>query len=247
MPRPNEVKLPRLIFGDCLKMMARIEDGSVDLILCDLPYGTTACRRDVIIPFEPLWDHYRRIVKKGGAVVLTASQPFTSKLVMSNPKWFRYEWIWHKNMPTGFLDANRKPLKDHESILVFCEKAAPYSPQGVDRRRRRRRKSGTEVYGKFGFDYETTGEGFPRSVIKFANGPRNGHQNAKPVPLFEYLVRTYSDPGDMVMDNAMGSGTTGLACHNAGRSFIGIESDHASYMIAENRIDSTGRVRHAAS
>jgi DNA modification methylase len=236
----------RLLKGDCLDRMSEIKDGSIDLILADLPYGTTALAWDSIIPLEPLWAHYRRLLKPGAAVVLTSSQPFTSMLVMSNPRWFRYEWIWHKNMPTGFLEANRKPLKDHESILVFCSSRAPYSPQGVERRRRRRRrrrrKSCTKVYGTFGSDYESTGVGFPRSVLKFANSRPVGHPSAKPVPLFEYLIRTYSKPGDLVMDNAMGSGSTALACLAAGRDFIGIESDPAYFALAESRIEALPKI-----
>lgn len=225
-----------LRLGDCLSVMADLPDGSIDLVLADLPYGTTACRWDSVIPFVPLWDRYRRLLKPRGAVVLTASQPFTSALVMSNPKWFRYEWIWRKNKPTGFLDANRKPLKTHESILVFSRHAAPYEPQGVERRRRRRRKEGTEVYGKFGYEYETTGVNFPRSVIEFSCSLPVGHPSAKPVALMEYLIRTYSDEGATVLDNAMGSGTTLVACVNTGRHGVGIELDPGYFAIAERRL-----------
>lgn len=226
-----------LIRGDCLKRMADIPDFSVDLILADLPYGTTQSRWDNVIPFEPLWEHYSRILKPSGAVVLTASQPFTSMLVMSNRTWFRYEWIWRKRKPTGFLDANRRPLKDHESVLVFAPSRPPYTPQGVERRRRRRRrKSGTDVYGNFGFDYESTGTGFPRSTLDFANSKAVGHPNAKPVALLEYLIRTYTTEGDTVLDNAMGSGSTGVACKITNRSFIGIEKDPAYFALAKRRI-----------
>jgi site-specific DNA-methyltransferase (adenine-specific) len=230
-----------LRLGDCLDIMPTIPAGSVDMVLCDLPYGTTACKWDSVIPFEPLWREYRRICKPNAAVVLTASQPFTSALVMSNPKMFRYEWIWRKQKPTGFLDARRKPLKDHESILVFCSVAARYNPQGlfpVNILSGRKNKAARGVYGDVASsDYIQREGGFPRSVVEFATDTSNPHPTAKPVPLFEYLIRTYTNEGDTVLDNTMGSGTTGVACRNTGRRFIGIERDPTYFDIAQKRIE----------
>lgn len=236
---------PTLMLGDCLERMAEIPDHSIDLILADLPYGTTKSKWDAVIPFTPLWAEYKRVLRRGRAIVLTASQPFTTALIASNPRWFRYEWIWEKSLPTGFLDANRKPLKAHESILVFCECGAPYHPQGVERRRRRR-KGHTEIYGKHNLEYISTGVNFPRSVLKFANSPRVGHPNAKPVPLLEYLIRTYTDEGDVVLDNTAGSGATGVACVHTERNFVGIEREPKYFAIAQDRIREALAIREAS-
>ena len=229
--------------GDCLEVMKAIPDGSVDMILCDLPYGTTACKWDTVIPFEPLWAQYRRIAKRNAAIVLTASQPFTSALVMSNPAEFRYEWIWEKQKPTGFLDARRKPLKAHESVLVFCAIAAPYMPQGLQPVRvnsGRKNKAANGVYGAVSASIYVQTEGnFPRSVLAFATDTTNPHPTAKPVALMEYLIRTYTREGETVMDNCMGSGTTGVACVSTGREFIGIEKDDKYFKIASERIANT--------
>jgi DNA modification methylase len=229
-----------LLLGDCLERMGEIPDGSVDMVLCDLPYGTTACKWDAVIPFEPLWDHYRRVTKPNAAIVLTASQPFTSALVMSNPNAFRYEWIWRKQKPTGFLDARRKPLKSHESILVFCGSRAPYYPQGlrsVSIRSGRANKAARGVYGAvMASDYIQEQGNFPRSVIDFSTDTSSQHPTGKPVALMEYLIRTYTNEGDTVLDNTMGSGTTGVACVNTGRKFIGIERDPTYFEIAKQRI-----------
>lgn len=237
-----------LLLGDCLERMAELPDKSIDLILADLPYGTTACKWDEVIPLEQLWAQYRRMLKPGRAVVLTATQPFTSTLVMSNPRWFRYEWIWKKRSPSGFLDANRKPLKAHESILVFCERAAPYYPQGVLRRRRRRRRrtSCTTIYDSYGHDWITTGENFPRSVLEFPKSPAVGHPTAKPVPMMEYLINTYTQEAETVLDNTMGSGSTGVACVNTNRSFVGIERDEEYFATAERRIREAFAIREAS-
>jgi site-specific DNA-methyltransferase (adenine-specific) len=229
-----------IIHGDCLDRMREIEAGSIDLVLADLPYGTTACEWDVIIPFDPLWAHYRRLLKPKGAVVLTASQPFTSMLVMSNREWFRYCWIWRKPKPTGFLDARRKPLKDYEDIVVFMPRLGTYNPQGlvpVKVMSGRQNKAGRGIYGTVApSDYVQTEGDFPRAVIDFNHETNGVHPTQKPVALMEYLVRTYSNEGETVLDNAMGSGTTGVACVNAGRRFIGIEIDAEMVKVAEARI-----------
>lgn len=230
-----------LLLGDCLEIMPTIPDRSVDMVLADLPYGTTACKWDSVIPFEPLWREYRRVTKPSAAIVLTSSQPFTSALVMSNPKWFRYEWIWRKQKPTGFLDARRKPLKSHESILVFCATVAPYNPQGLSKvsvKSGRKNKAARGVYANVtSSDYVQTEGNFPRSVVDFPTETSGSHPTQKPVALMEYLIRTYTNEGDTVLDNTMGSGTTGVACRNTGRRFIGIERDPDYFAIAQKRIE----------
>jgi site-specific DNA-methyltransferase (adenine-specific) len=229
-----------LHLGDCLEIMGGIADASIDLILCDLPYGVTALRWDQVIPFEPLWDHYKRLLKPRGAVVLTASQPFTSMLVMSNPKWFRYEWIWEKQKPTGFLDARRKPLNSHESVLIFGSGPLHYSPQGLIPclvKNGRRNKAANGVYRHVAASEYVQEQGnFPRSVIRFPTDTSNPHPTAKPVALMEYLIRTYSDEGDTVLDNAMGSGTTLEACLNTNRHGIGIEKHEPYFRVAQQRL-----------
>jgi site-specific DNA-methyltransferase (adenine-specific) len=214
-----------LKYGDCLDRMLEIEAGTIDVVLCDLPYGVTKCKWDDVIPLDLLWAHYRRVLKPSGVVVLTASQPFTSALVMSNPRWFRHEWIWRKSGVTGFLHARRKPLKNHESILVFGQRVPRYFPQGLveRRRRRRRRTSCTTIYSKHGSDWIQTHTNYPRSVLEFPSQRATKHPSEKPVALMEYLIKTYSREGDTVLDNAMGSGTTGVACVQTNRRFVGIE------------------------
>ena len=229
---------------DCLEGMKRIPDGSVDMILCDLPYGTTTCSWDAIIPFEPLWEQYNRIIKDNGAIVLTASQPFTSALVMSNPKWFRYEWIWEKTKAGNFMHLKRQPGKRHESVLVFYKKQPVYNPQMragepyVDKRKSRKQSEGT--YGNININNTTltnTGTRYPKSVISFSN-VKSGkmHPTQKPTELFEYLIKTYTNKGEIVLDNCMGSGTTAIACLNTDRQYIGFELDKGYYDIAQDRI-----------
>lgn len=236
-----------LSLGDCLEVMEKVESESIDLILADLPYGTTACRWDVIIPFEPLWAAYKRVLKPTGAVVLTACQPFTSKLVLSNPRWFRYEWVWDKVASTGFLDANRRPLRRHESILVFSPKRPSYHPQMTEGMPYTCKKKGhvTETLGDKAAtkrEWTTVNKGtrYPTSILRIsgANGATKGkfHPTQKPVDLMEYLVLTYTRPGETVLDNTMGSGTTGIACMRLDRRFIGIERDPSYFAIAERRI-----------
>lgn len=196
--------------------MKQLPDGSVDMVLCDLPYGTTACKWDSVIPFEPLWKQYRRIAKRNAAIVLTASQPFTSALVMSNPKWFRHEWVWLKNRGTNPLSAKYAPMKRHESVLVFGEKAPKYTPQMRQGKPYRGFSSKTakigEVYGAKKSKHKDNPEGLllPITPLEFAC-EFGHHPTQKPVALMEYLIRTYTNEGDVVLDNCMGSGTTQLA------------------------------------
>ena len=235
----EEVKLMR---GDCLEVMKFIPDKSIDAIICDLPYGTTACKWDSVIPFEPLWAQYKRIIKDNGAIVLTASQPFTSALVMSNPKWFKYQWIWDKKIPSGMSYARFQPMRQHEDVLVFCGGKTPYNPQMIARDKPI--KSGGTNYSltapiankdinfKKTYEYKN-----PTTIISFDKVRRGSiHPTQKPVELMEYLVKTYTNQGDTVLDNCMGSGTTGVACKNLSRKFIGIEQDANYFEIASKRI-----------
>ena len=229
--------------GDCLEIMPRIPNQSIDMILCDLPYGTTACKWDVIIPFEPLWEQYKRIIKPRGAIVLTASQPFTSKLVMSNLKWFHQELIWNKQHPKGFLDARRKHLDDHETILIFSNGLPAYNPQGlipVCVKNGRNNKAGNGAYSnsKVGNpNYIQTEGNFPRSVLHF-NAITNGnvHPTQKPVSLYSYLIRTYTQPGDVVLDFCCGSGTTAVAAQQESRRFIAGDQSAEYVAIARKRL-----------
>ncbi len=235
-----------LIQGDCSEKMKDIPDKSIDMILCDLPYGTTACKWDTIIPFEPLWEQYERVIKDNGAIVLTAKQPFTSKLVTSNVDGFRYELIWEKEKGTDFGNANRKPLNAHENILVFYKKQPTYNKQMTKGKpyikKNNRNNNGSDL--NFTSDnsgvWINKGERTPISVLKIARDNihkgKNIHPTQKPVPLFEYLIKTYTNEGETVLDNCMGSGTTGVACINTNRNFIGFELDKHYYDIAKERI-----------
>jgi site-specific DNA-methyltransferase (adenine-specific) len=241
----------KLINGDCLIEMQNIPDKSIDAIICDLPYGTTACKWDTVIPFEPLWAQYKRIIKDNGAIVLFGSQPFTSALVMSNPKWFKYEWIWKKTRYTGNLNATRMPLKAHENIIIFGKGKITYNPlktiaeeHRIDKRKNINPsivKEGGSYNGSKGFiniRKKDNGTRYPISVQEFKNPNNNSlHPTQKPVPLLEYLVKTYTNEGDTVLDNTFGSGTTGVACKNLNRNFIGIELDEKYFNIAKERIE----------
>lgn len=236
----------RLMLGDCLERMSEIPDGSVDMVMCDLPYGTTACKWDSVIPFEPLWAHYRRVCKPNAAVVLTASQPFTSALVMSNVAHFRYQWVWEKSKASNFLLARKQPLKAHEDIAVFCQNTPEYHPQktaGKPFKGEGRSKKGSQTVLVNNVPNPTKradndGDRFPRSVQYFTTAESEGclHPTQKPVALMEYLIRTYTNLGETVLDNCMGSGTTGVACRNTGRDFIGIERDPDYFAAACRRI-----------
>jgi len=232
-----------LIHGDCLEVMAQLPDASVDMILCDLPYGTTACKWDTVIPFEPLWAQYRRIAKRNAAIVLTASQPFTTALIASNLTDFRYALVWEKERPSNPGLANKQFMKWHEDVCVFADMAPIYNPQMSrrDEKNKRNNKLGAShssaVYGGMKI---AQGDGMrdarhPSSVLRF-NVQRGLHPTQKPVALMEYLIRTYTQEGETVLDNCMGSGTTGVACVNTGRKFIGIELDKDYYEIARKRI-----------
>ena len=236
----------RVIIGDCIEQMASIPAGSVDLVLTDPPYGTTACSWDAVIPFGPMWREVRRVLKPRGAAVFTASQPFTSALVMSNPKGFHQSMTWAKNKASGHLNAKKRHLTGHEDILVFCDGSPTYNPQKWQSSpaSRATRTKPTAVYGA---QVSTTYEGgqterYPTTVLQFAvvnndgSGEGRFHPTQKPVALMEYLIRTYTNEGDTVLDFTMGSGTTGVACVNTGRKFIGIEKDAGFFAIAEARI-----------
>ena len=242
----------QLMQGECLERMAEIPDGSVDMVMADLPYGTTACKWDSVIPFAPLWAAYRRVCKKNAAIVFTASQPFTSALVMSNPKLFKYEWIWVKNQPSGMALANRMPMKYHEVVCVFYDRQCTYNKQPASRgsekaksvvRNGVRGKHHTVTNGARlnvpGVRYYDPDNVNPKSVLEFACVPNGGggrlHPTQKPVALMEYLIRTYTNEGELVLDNTMGSGSTGVACINTGRRFIGIERDPTYFKIAQDR------------
>jgi site-specific DNA-methyltransferase (adenine-specific) len=224
-----------LMHGDCLELMKDVPDQSVDMILCDLPYGTTQNKWDSVIPFEPLWAQYKRICK--GAIVLTATQPFTSALVASNSRDFRYEMVWEKSSVTGHLNAHRRPMRTHEDVLVFSDFAPPYYPQGLKPygKTKKRGNNGTN-FGKSGTENHQEFTNYPRSIIRIANDSKPVHPTQKPVALMEYLILTYTNEGETVMDNCMGSGTTGVACMNTGRKFIGMEQDAKYFEIAQKRI-----------
>ena len=229
----------KLFLGDCLELMKQIPDGSVDLVLCDLPYWTTACKWDSVIPFEPLWAHYWRVAKPNAAIVLTASQPFTSLLVMSNVNAFKYPWVWVKTNCTGFANAKKQPLRQFEDVLVFYYRQPTYNPQGVvklDKPRTRKKDTGS-IMGLTGFKdgYEQTATNYPKNVLQIPS-ERGHHPTQKPVALMEYLIKTYTNPGDTVLDNCMGSGATGVAAIRNGRFFIGMELDEGYFKIAQDRI-----------
>lgn len=230
-----------LLLGDCLELMREVPSGSVDMILADPPYGTTRNKWDSVIPFAPLWEQYWRICKPNAAVVLTAAQPFTSALVMSQVERFRYEWIWEKSAPTGFLNVNRAPLRAHESVLVFSTEPPAYMPQktsGHPRKTVRRQGAASSNYGAQTASGYSSTDRFPRSVQYFATDPKgaNIHPTQKPVALFEYLIKTYTNPGDLILDNTAGSGTTAIAAINTGRRWLCMERDPTIWAIAQCRI-----------
>ena len=234
----------QLIHGDCLEKMKDIPDKSIDMILCDLPYGSTACKWDVVIPFKPLWEQYKRIIKDRGAIVLTASQPFTSALVMSQPLMFRHEWVWRKEAGSNFATVKFGPMKEHESVLVFSRRRVNYFPipqERVGRRKGRDTKSCTyqasDVYGIKPQGVFPVGVMRCPSSVQDFNRERGLHPTQKPVALLEYLIKTYTLEGETVLDNCMGSGSTGVACVNTGRNFIGIEKDYKYFEIAKKRIE----------
>ena len=238
----------KLILGDCIEKMKEIPDNSIDMVLCDPPYGTTACKWDSVIPFDAMWERLNKLIKPNGAIVLFGSEPFTSALIMSNTKMFKYEWIWFKNVPTGMAQARYAPMKYHENILVFCNGSIKTFNKIMEERVGK---------GKDCYNYEHyCGENNhvkmekvkkfynaklvnPSSVLLFNVAPNRKnklHPTQKPVALMEYLIRTYTNEGETVLDFTMGSGSTGVACVNTGRDFIGIELDEGYFKIAQNRI-----------
>jgi len=249
----------KLIHGDCLKEMFDIPDNSVDMVCCDMPYGTTACKWDTVLPLDMLWYHYNRICKDNAAIVLNASQPFTTTLIDSNLKWFKYCWVWEKSRATGHVHSKNKPMKKHEDICVFSDGTTVhksqsknrmvYNPQGLKKvdklsYRPSRGVSGSDVVSSLRPSHKKTikveFENYPNTILKINSEHNVGafHPTQKPVALIEYLIKTYTDEGDTVLDNCMGSGTTGVACKNLNRDFIGIELDEKYFEIAKKRIES---------
>jgi len=233
--------------GDCLEIMKTIEDNSVDMIMADLPYGTTACKWDSIIPLDVLWEQYNRICKKNAAMVFTAAQPFTTILAASNIKNLRYEWIWEKPQGTNPMNAKIMPLKSHENILVFYREKPTYNPQMWYSTPYSGYKSDTatigEVYGNAKSKHRDNPDGsrYPKTIIKHKQ-EKGFHPTQKPVGLMEYLIKTYTNEGDVVLDNTMGSGTTGVAAQNLCRGFIGIEMDENYFNIAKERIENNSNL-----
>ena len=221
-----------LMQGDCLERMKEIPDGSIDMILCDPPYGTTACKWDSVIPLEKMWEQLKRVVKPNGAIVITAAQPFTSNLIMSNIKMFKYCWVWNKVLPRGHLNAKKMPLRVFEDVTVFYSKPCTYNPQKtaghkrkVARTRYNKEGDGSQVYGKESRDtFYDSDERYPTGIIEISTANQHGkvHPTQKPVALMEYLIKTYTNEYEMVLDFTMGSGTTGVACNNLNRKFVGI-------------------------
>lgn len=219
--------------GDCLELMKDIPDASVDMILCDLPYGTTQNKWDSVLPLDALWSEYKRICS--GAVVLNCAQPFTTELIASNLRDFKYCWVWKKSKPTGHLNAKKQPLRNTEDIAVFYAKQPTYNPQGTKPTDVMVSRTNRGNYGECSKTTRQLVTGYPTTVLEFST--ENGiHPTQKPVALMEYLIRTYTNEGDTVLDNTMGSGTTGVACANTGRNFIGIERDPTYFQIAKDRI-----------
>ena len=245
------IKNGKFWLGDCLELMKNIPDGSVDMILCDLPYGTTACKWDTVIPFEPLWEQYWRVAKPNAAIVLTASQPFTSALISSQMDWFKYNWYWNKVSVTGFANAKKQPLRHVEDVCIFCKTSTNYYPQGLIEVNKTNR-NGVSVGGDTlrtsvensknkgslrteGKEYVQTHTNYPKQLLTF-HRERGLHPTQKPVALFEYLIKTYTNEGETVLDNCAGSGTTAVAAENTNRKWICIEQLPEYYYPAVMRV-----------
>lgn len=236
-----------LYHGDCLEIMKHIPDGSIDMVLADPPYGTTQCKWDAVIPFEPMWLHLKRVIKKRGAIAMTASQPFTSALIMSNPGWFKYDWVWLKPKGTGHLNAKKQPMRDKEDILIFYQAQCTYNPQMTEGspykdkagKDHLAKTSMTDSYGDYtNYRNDNHGLRYPRQSLKIGVVERGTvHPTQKPVELMEYMIKTYTNEGETVLDFSMGSGTTGVACKNLNRKFIGVELDKEYFDIAGKRIN----------
>ena len=245
----------KLLQGDCLELMKDIPDRSINMILCDLPYGTTACKWDSIIPLQPLWEHYKRMIKDNGAILLFGQEPFSSQVRNSNLEWYRYDWIWQKQKPSNFQLMNYQPGRVQENIMVFSKAKAcfvkngntmNYYPQMVEREKIR--KANVKIYGDTSKNilhdykngekdnYKEYDKKHPISIIQFNTESKKVHQTQKPVELLEYLIKTYTQDGEIILDNTMGSGSTGVAALNLHRKFIGIELDENYFQIAEKRI-----------
>lgn len=236
---------------DCLEGMKYIDDKSIDMILCDLPYGKTACKWDSIIPLDKLWTQYERIVKDNGAIILTASQPFTTKLIMSNINLFKYEYIWVKSKPTGFINAQNAPLKKHENVLVFSKgttankskRNMKYFPRDLIEvnKPKKSKYNENDILGtrpsRKNDGYIQKYTGYPTSILEFNSEGKTIHPTRKPVKLFEWLIKTYTNEGDLILDNCIGSGTTAVACINTNRNYIGFELNKEYYEVAKNRIN----------
>ncbi len=260
--KQGTLQVGNIYLGDCLELMPLIPSKSIDMILCDLPYGTTACKWDTVIPFEPLWKEYKRLIKDRGAIVLFGSEPFSSYLRISNIDWYKYDWVWEKTNPSNIALANKQPMKYHEAISVFCNGSTYYYKQMIKRINRtmesaKRRgyvfhNSGSDQTGlkyvevssdKYDADWKN-----PSTILKFNSLRPNAkefakHPTQKPVALCEYLIRTYTNEGDTVLDNCMGSGTTGVACRNLNRNFVGIEKEPEYFEIAKQRIENPDYVK----
>jgi site-specific DNA-methyltransferase (adenine-specific) len=239
------MELNKVIQGDCLEVMRDIPDASVDMVLCDLPYGTTDCKWDTVIPFAPLWTEYNRICKDRAAIVLFASQPFTSVLVVSNLKAFRYCWVWDKKKPANFPLAKKQPMKYHEDIVVFGKSSPNYYPLMIPVEGRKAKKGVNNGYVGFSKGLENPeyldkvyADKYPSSILEFSNADQRNrfHPTQKPVLLFEYLIKTYTREGDLVLDNCAGSGTTGIACKNLNRNYILIEKEQEYIDVINKRL-----------
>jgi len=235
----------KLIQGDCLEEMKAIPDGSIDMVLTDPPYGTTACKWDSIIDLPLMWEQLKRVIKPNGAIVMTASQPFTSKLISPNYKMFKYCWVWQKTRPTGFFTAKKMPLKIHEDVCVFYSRAPAYNPKmadadpsKIDKRKTLNPTTSPYLGGAKKERVRDSGKRYPLSIQEFKSVSQKGqHPTQKPVALMEYLIKTDTNEGETVLDFTMGSGTTGVAAANLGREFIGMELDEGYFKIAEDRIN----------
>lgn len=229
----------QFLLGDCFDLMRSIPDGSVDMVLCDLPYGTTQNKWDSVLPFDQLWSEYWRVCKPNAAVVLTAQPPFDKMLGASQIDALKYEWIWEKPKATGHLNAKKQPMKAHENVLVFYRQQCVYNPQKTEGKKYNVRGGSSKLdnYGQFSGKRENNGElRYPRSIVKITNSIGGFHPTQKPVPLFEYLINTYTNPGDVVLDNCAGSGTTAIAAERTGRRWICMEKQPEYYYPAVGRI-----------
>lgn len=251
------LKINKIYLGDCLELMPQIESGSIDMILCDLPYGTTACKWDTIIPFEPLWEQYERIIKLNGAILLFSSQPFTTALINSNRKLFKYEYVWVKNNCTNLVQAKRMPLRAHENILVFYKEQPSFNPTKIKRTenelKRISRSSkienkkedvylkviGTNMQKRELAEYKLSDDVLHFNSVHGRDKNKLEHPTQKPLALIEYLIKTYTNEGETVLDNCIGSGTTAVGCKNTNRNYIGIEKEEKYYNVTEQRLSAS--------